>query len=960
MITNYHAKYFAYDLTRRAPAGAAEQLSMALFDASVDLNPHQIEAAIFATQSPLSEGVILADEVGLGKTIEAGIVLCQRWAERRRKLLIVAPASIRQQWVTELKEKFNLPAAVLDAKSYRLAKSQGNAWPFDQPGIVVVSYQFAARLKDEVRQVAWDLVVIDEAHKLRNSYRPSNKTGQALRWALEGRRKVLLTATPLQNSLMELYGLSTLIDPNMFGDPNAFRSRFMSGGGNLDELRLRLADFCKRTLRRQVLEYVRYTARRAITQPFKPTEAEEMLYRDMTTFLQSEAGYAIPQRQRHLTTLIMRKLLASSSYAIAGTMDVLSKRLNQIRNGVPANEDWLEELLEEEELDTELLEELEAAGEEDDENKEDSSQPVRSGLLRTEMETVSRLGELARGIGTDSKSHALLKGLAIGFENQAQMGAEPKALVFTESKRTQDYLRRFLEANGYRGQIVCFSGTNNDPDSRNIHEKWLRANEGSDKVTGSRALDVRTALIDAFRNDAKIMIATEAAAEGVNLQFCSMVINYDLPWNPQRIEQRIGRCHRYGQKHDVIVINFLNETNAADQRVHELLRDKLNLFSGMFGASDEVLGSIESGVDFEKRVHAIYQECRTPAEITAAFDALQQELEESIAARMDDTRRALLEHFDEDVHARLKIRLEDTRAQLDRVGQRFWDLTRTILSEFAAFEPHNATFDLTKAPQPNIDTGRYHLVSRHAPDNEVSNLQGHLYRLSHPLGEWVLDEAKGRPTPMAQLHFEVAAHKARNATLEGLAGRHGWLQLDLLTVQSFESEEYLVFSGVDDQGQSLDQETCERLFQASATAETVVSPPADASERIDAGAKRAIKSAFAKAIEANNAHFTIAREKLERWADDMVAVAERQLKDTKEQIKAARRLARTAATLEEEHAIQLKLQELERKQRKQRQEIFSKEDEIAERRDLLIAGLQKKLQQGQSMQTLFRVAWRVS
>ncbi|MCA3077910.1 MAG: DEAD/DEAH box helicase [Rhodocyclaceae bacterium] len=960
MITNYHAKYFAYDLTKRAPAGAAEQLSMALFDASVDLNPHQIEAAIFATQSPLSEGVILADEVGLGKTIEAGIVLCQRWAERRRKLLIVAPASIRQQWVTELKEKFNLPAAVLDAKSYRLAKSQGNAWPFDHPGIVVVSYQFAARLKDEVRQVVWDLVVIDEAHKLRNSYRPSNKTGQALRWALEGRRKVLLTATPLQNSLMELYGLSTLIDPNMFGDPNAFRSRFMSGGGNLDELRLRLADFCKRTLRRQVLEYVRYTARRAITQPFKPTEAEEMLYRDMSAFLQSEAGYAIPQRQRHLTTLIMRKLLASSSYAIAGTMEVLSKRLNQIRSGVPANEDWLEELLEEEELDTELLEELEAAGDEDDENKEDSSLPVRSGLLRTEMETVSRLGELARGIDTDSKSHALLKGLAIGFENQAQMGAEPKALVFTESKRTQDYLRRFLEANGYRGQIVCFSGTNNDPDSRNIHEKWLKANEGSDNVTGSRALDIRTALIDAFRNDAKIMIATEAAAEGVNLQFCSMVINYDLPWNPQRIEQRIGRCHRYGQKHDVIVINFLNETNAADQRVHELLRDKLNLFSGMFGASDEVLGSIESGVDFEKRVHAIYQECRTPAEITAAFDALQKELEESIAARMDDTRRALLEHFDEDVHARLKIRLEDTRAQLDRVGQRFWDLTRTILSEFASFEPHNATFDLTKAPLPNIDTGRYHLVSRHAPDNEVSNLKGHLYRLSHPLGEWVLEEAKSRPTPMAQLHFEVASHKARNATLEGLAGRQGWLQLDLLTVQSFESEEYLVFSGVDDQGQSLDQETCERLFQASAIVETAVSPAAEPSERIDAGAKRAIKSAFARAIEANNAHFTIAREKLERWADDMVAVAERQLKDTKEQIKAARRLARTAATLEEEHAIQLKLQELERKQRKQRQEIFSKEDEIAERRDLLIAGLQKKLQQGQSTQTLFRVAWRVS
>lgn len=125
MPTAYHAKYFAHDLTKRGPPGAADQLSMALFDASVDLNPHQIEAAMFALQSPLAEGVILADEVGLGKTIEAGIVLCQKWAERKRKLLIICPASIRQQWAAELTEKFNLPAMVLDAKTYRALKRDG-------------------------------------------------------------------------------------------------------------------------------------------------------------------------------------------------------------------------------------------------------------------------------------------------------------------------------------------------------------------------------------------------------------------------------------------------------------------------------------------------------------------------------------------------------------------------------------------------------------------------------------------------------------------------------------------------------------------------------------------------------------------------------------------------------------------------------------------------------------------
>src|SRR6476660_10516606 len=135
------------------------------------------------------------------------------------------------------------------------------------------------------------------------------------------------------------------------------------------------------------------------------------------------------------------------------------------------------------------------------------------------------------------------------------------------------------------------------------------------------------------------MIATEAASEGVNLQFCSLVMNYDLPWNPQRIEQRIGRCHRYGQKHDVVVINFLNERNEADRRVLELLTEKFSLFSGVFGASDEVLGTIESGVDFEKRILSIYQECRTPAEIAAAFQQLRAEMDESIKTRMDDTHR---------------------------------------------------------------------------------------------------------------------------------------------------------------------------------------------------------------------------------------------------------------------------------------------------------------------------------
>lgn len=295
-LTPHHAKYFAHDLTRRATSGM-DRLSMALFDAAVDLNPHQIEAALFALQSPLSKGVILADEVGLGKTIESGIVLCQFWAERKRRLLVICPASLRKQWAMELEEKFNLPTRVLDAKAYREAQRNGRA-PLNEKAVLIISMNYANALREEVKSVAWDLVVIDEAHKLRNAYRPSNKVGQGIRWATEDCRKLLLTATPLQNSLLELYGLSTLIDEHLFGDLNSFRSQYASAGSSISDLRQRLSGFCKRTLRNQVTEYIRYTERRPITQPFTPSDDEHALYEAVSGFLQREDSYALPQRQR--------------------------------------------------------------------------------------------------------------------------------------------------------------------------------------------------------------------------------------------------------------------------------------------------------------------------------------------------------------------------------------------------------------------------------------------------------------------------------------------------------------------------------------------------------------------------------------------------------------------------------------------------------------------------------------
>ena len=958
-LTAYHAKYFAHDLTRRATNGI-DRLSMSLFDAAVDLNPHQIEAALFALQSPLSKGVILADEVGLGKTIEAGIVLCQLWAERKRRLLVICPASLRKQWALELGEKFNLPTRVLDSKAFRDEQRKGRV-PLAEKSVLIMSFNYANALRDELKAIAWNLVVVDEAHKLRNAYRPSNKVGQGIRWAIEDCRKLLLTATPLQNSLLELFGLSALIDELLFGDLNAFRAQYASAGSSITDLRQRLSEFCKRTLRNQVTEFIRYTERRTITRPFKPSDDEHALYEAVSGFLQRPDSYALPQRQRHLTALILRKLLASSSLAIAGTLDTLRLRLEALWDGqAKSDSDLAEELIEAEEMEDDLLDEILADGE-DIQAPEPAPANIDRKKLREEIDLLQQLANWARRIGVDSKTSTLLEAMKTGFEQMAKTGAARKALIFTESRRTQEYLKNFLENNGYRGQVVVFNGTNGGPEATAIYEKWLEKNRDTGRASGSRAVDVRTALIEHFRDDATILLATEAAAEGINLQFCSLVINYDLPWNPQRIEQRIGRCHRYGQKFDVVVINFLNERNEVDRRVLELLSEKFSLFSGVFGASDEVLGTIESGVDFEKRILAIYQECRTPDQIEAAFHKLQEEMDEQIRTRMDDTRRKLFESFDEDVHQRLRLQLADAQAQLDRVGRRFWALTRFILADRARFDDAALSFDLDRPPHDGIGAGRYHLISKSRPqgaEDSGEEVSRFLYRLSHPLGEHVVHEGQGQSTPPASVVFDVTNHTTRLHVIEALRGKSGFLTLVKLQIDSYEREEYLLFSGFDDEGDSLDQETMEKLFGCDGRVDGDTLP-APVQQRLTAEAERHAKATISRSLEQNSVHFNQAREKLEKWADDMVLSAEKALLDTKEQIKALRRQARQAVTLEEQHQIQESIQKLERQQRRQRQEIFSVEDEIIVKRDALIDSLEKRLAQRTQTETLFTIRWTV-
>jgi superfamily II DNA or RNA helicase len=957
MITDYHAKYYAHALTRRSASDSLEKLGTSLLNATVDLNPHQIDAALFAFRSPLSRGAILADEVGLGKTIEAGLIISQLWAERQRKILIIVPTTLRKQWSQELVDKFFLQSEIFDSREFNARKKTGSANPLaDATGIAICSYNFTRSQQEAIAAVTWDLVVIDEAHRLRNVFKSGNKIARAIKEAAQARPKVLLTATPLQNSLLELHGLVGFIDEHLFGDLPAFKAQYLRGPldqQRFDDLKRRIRPICQRTLRRQVTEYIRFTNRIPVTQDFTPTEEEQKLYDSVTRYLWRNELHALPASQRKLMTLVLRKLLASSTFAIAGTLKSIKERLETIQESeksVPTSA----------EKDFEAFEEMAEEWAEDDINifpeGEPSAANRRQAGIREEIQELDSYYSLATSITENAKGKALLRALALGFDKLKELGANRKAVVFTESRRTQEYLRELLESNGYSGEVMTFNGTNTDTRSTRIYEEWCNRHAGEEIVTGSRAVDIRTALIEHFQEHASIMVATEAAAEGVNLQFCSLVVNYDLPWNPQRIEQRIGRCHRYGQKHDVVVINFLNRKNEADLRVFQILFEKFRLFDGIFGASDEVLGALESGVDFEKRIADIYQSCRTPAEIDAAFNALQAELEEQIGARMAATRATLLESFDEDVHARLRMNFQETTAQLDRLSRWLWRLTRHELRSSASFQEEALRFDLKSVPLgcPPVPTGRYQFIAKGAQRDGA-----HAYRPGHPLAQFLLSRSAGRNLPAACVAFDYGKHPGKISVVERLVGRSGYVTLTRLSIRSLEDEDRLLFVGTTTDGNTLDQETCERLFEVGGEIGSEAQIPADAADKLAAQLEATRTGTLTEIAERNSRFFDEEIEKLERWAEDLKEGLEHELKELDAEIKTTKKEAKLQRELEPKLALHRKAKELEAERSRKRRMLYDAQDEIDRKKETLISGVEARLQQRIETEPLFTIQWKV-
>ena len=842
--------------------------------------------------------------------------------------------------------------------------------------------------------------MIDEAHRLRNVYKTNNKIAREIKAAIQEFPKILLTATPLQNSLLELFGLVSIVDEHVFGDLKSFKANYarvpqeqelktkIIGSKNIMEngvektifirghissedeettdpkrllftdLKLRLKPICIRTLRRQVLEYINYRNRLPITQDYIPTEQEITLYNGMSTYLQREFLYALPSSQRQLMTLILRKLLASSSFAIASTLDGLVFKLDKLieeikKESLQEQNGILEGLSENYESLEETADEW-IDDEEDEEKKEKAKKKYTIDdipLIEEEKKDLQRFRDLAKRIFKNSKGESLLIALKKGFEMTEKLGAQKKTVIFTESTITQKYLLGLLSENGYEGKIILFNGSNTDQKSKEIYSSWLEKNKDTDKITGSKTSDLRAALVEYFKSDAEIMIATEAAAEGINLQFCSLVINYDLPWNPQRIEQRIGRCHRYGQKHDVVVVNFVNRKNAADQRVYDLLDQKFKLFKGVFGASDEILGTIESGVDFEKRIAIIYQSCRTDEEINKAFDALQVEMEKPIQEGIRSAKEQLLQNFDTEVHEKLKLNLQESRAYLDMYERWLWDVTQYYLGDKAEYKNDEYSFMLKSNPfsQEKIEEGPYKI------GKNIEN--AHVYRPGHPLAQLILKDVKNKVLPQAQIAFDYSNHGKIISPLKELVGKSGILKISLLSIESFEIEDTLIISGLTDQNDSINSNTLKRLFSLKASVSSQISEINEIElQKIE---NEKVKTYTSEILDKNSVFFDDEVEKLDKWTDDKRTSFKEDLKQIDDELKTLKKEARQANNLPEKLEMQKKIRDLNTK----RDIAWRKYDEAAklidEQRDGLLNKVEKRLRQKTMLNNLFTIRWRV-
>lgn len=803
-------RYLAEQLVRLRRADEQQRYAAAQRQGRIDPNPHQIDAVIFALKRIPEGGCILADEVGLGKTIEAGLVLAQLRSEgSAERVLLIVPKPLLGQWQDELYRLFGIQAI----------EGRMESGGFSGPGVFLVGREVAGsdRGAELLRETdPFDLCIIDEAHEVfANIYRRFDKHGDYRVDSPEARiadrvrsflRKcpvLLLTATPIQNNLTELWGLIQYVEPTgtLLGSLRTFRDLFCDGDdrtlvkGQGDELRRRIETVVQRTLRRQAQDFLErpFVARHAQIFEYSMTPQEKVLYDRVTAYLLEPQLFAFRGNQRRLLLIGFHRLMGSSIAALTASLRKVAARLDQMLKGrtVVSAQVILDDL-EDEDLYIESPKE-ESAG-------------ADLALIELELERVSSFVSLAEELHRDSKAEKLLDVIRVIAERPP---GRQRAVIFTESLVTQSYLQHLLVQKGglCAEDVTLFRGTNDSPRAAQALKQWQEEIGAflPPHQLPSRSVALRLALVHEFKTRSRIFISTEAGAKGLNLQFCDTIVNYDLPWNPQRIEQRIGRCHRYGQQHDVTVINFLADDNEAQKLMFEILSRKLDLFGKVLDASDVVLHEPSTdtpetlagalGSDFEGRLRRIYERARTVGEIEAELRQLREEMDDE-RKRFEDTwarTAGLIEtRFDQRVRQvfhRLQAELPPSLAKLDAEIDRL--MTGFLLALGVQYRRipanGNVRFELSaseRLPEGWREGGAVAV-------GEPRNVEGaDPLHLGHPLIQAAVAEARDATRFASSVAYVLESTSPRELLLH--KGKRGRLVLIRIRYEGFEKVDRLI------------------------------------------------------------------------------------------------------------------------------------------------------------------------
>ena len=913
-------RYQAEDLVRLRRSDEQRRYSAPQRGANIDANPHQIDAVIFALGRLREGGCILADEVGLGKTIEAGLVIAQLIAEGARRVLLITPKPLLGQWRQELYQLFNIDAV----------EAQPRIGGFDGDGVFLIGREAAGSVKGRdalLLSDKFDLCVIDEAHEVfAGIYKRFDKLGlykdEATHAQTAGRLRevliasqtpvLLLTATPMQNNLVELWGLVQYVDPlgTLLGDLATFREVFcgvddrqLAEGQEL-ELRNRLGVVLKRTLRRDAQEFLEkpFVGREARLFEYTMSPAEKSLYDDVTQYLLEPGILAFQGRHRQLLLLGFHRRMASSTRALAASLERVATRLRRMQGGkeTPQSDDEdTRSLLGD--LEDDAVDSSDALGD-DQENHAQNT-----GGLKSELKRVEAYIERAQGLGSDdSKFRALLQSLRFVTERSGGSHGAGKLVIFTESLVTQSYLRdRLIESRLITdNEITLFSGTNDSKRAHQALERWLAEIPQGEGAKLNRDIAMRLALVHEFKTRTRVFISTEAGAKGLNLQFCDTVVNYDLPWNPQRIEQRIGRCHRYGQQNDVTVINFLAKDNLAQALTFEILSQKLELFGTVLDASDQVLhrpsGNLSGevlvsvlGTDFESELRRIYDRARTLEEVTEELRTLRDKVAEDrkrfedAHAKTADLIEKRLEEGIQRVFRRYKESLPAALAELDR------DLQSVVISYLEALAIPYELEDVADEKLLHVSTSprlptelRDGITAAIGPSKEHASLY-----LSHPLVQAAVAEARASSSGMSAL---VKPPEDAPDELRHLTGQRGRLRLIKLSFDGFERVELLIPILMLESGQLVSKPHAEMLLRGRMrdfTAQT--STISD--DALQDATEETLFSMQSSVDEDEQKRFERAAQQADRFIEDRILVLRRRKKTLDDKIDDAR-MRRDGAT----------------------------------------------------------------